>query len=81
MVYFNPYLFHPQTWQDITMDFITHLPLAAGQTNIWVIVYRFSKTAHFFALPTNLGAVTLASLLPHNIYKLHGIPKKHSLEL
>lgn len=62
-------------WQDISMDFITHLPLSTGKTAIWVIVDRFSKTAHFITLPTNFGAVTLARLFLSHIYKLHGIPK------
>lgn len=62
-------------WQDITMDFVTHLPLSTGKTIMWVIVDRFSKLAHFIALPTNFGAATLAALFLTNIYKLHGIPK------
>lgn len=78
---YKPYgLLHPlpipsTVWQDITMDFITHLPLSTGKTVIWVIVDRLSKTAHFIALPTNFGAATLATLFLQNIYKLHGLPK------
>ncbi|KAL4591091.1 hypothetical protein LXL04_004040 [Taraxacum kok-saghyz] len=62
-------------WQDISMDFITHLPLSAGKTAIWVIVDRFTKFAHFIALLTHFGATTLATLFLHNIYRLHGLPK------
>lgn len=61
-------------WQDISMDFITHLPVSAGKTTIWVVVDRFSKTAHFIGLPTTFGAV-LANLFLSNIYRLRGIPK------
>lgn len=62
-------------WLDISMDFITHLPLSKGRTVIWVIVDRLSKLAHFIALPTHYTAVSLASLFMREIYRLHGLPK------
>lgn len=66
-------------WQDISMDFITHLPVSTlvsvGKTTIWVVVERFSKCTYFIALPTTFGAVTLATLFLSNIYQLHGLPR------
>jgi hypothetical protein len=62
-------------WQDISMDFITNLPLSHGKSAIWVVVDRFSKFAHFIALPPRYRAVMLATLFPHNIYHLHDIPR------
>ncbi|KAL4582831.1 hypothetical protein LXL04_007392 [Taraxacum kok-saghyz] len=61
-------------WSDISMDFITHLPSSNGKTTIWVIVDRFSKYAHFIALPSQFGVMTLATLFMHHVYRLHGLP-------
>ena len=36
-----------RAWQHISMDFITDLPKVNGYDQIWVIVDRFSKIAHF----------------------------------
>ncbi|KAL4556869.1 hypothetical protein LXL04_035035 [Taraxacum kok-saghyz] len=62
-------------WQDITMDFITHLPLSNGKTAIWVLVDRFTKFAHFLALPSHYTSASLATIFLHDIYRLHGLPK------
>ena len=37
-------------WQSIAMDFITDLPLSNGCTELWVIIDRFTKMAHFIPL-------------------------------
>src|SRR3954467_9840348 len=39
-----------QVWEDITMDFITHLANSFGHIVIWVICHRLSKFVHFLAL-------------------------------
>lgn len=64
-----------QTWSEITMDFITHLPPSNGKTAIWVIVDRLSKFAHFIPLSNNFTATTLAAVFLKDIYRLHGLPK------
>lgn len=56
------------------MDFITHLPSSHGFTVILVIVDRYSKAAHFGALPTNFSAFKVASLFLDLVCKHHGFP-------
>ena len=37
-------------WEHVTMDFVTHLPRTPqGYDAVWVIVDRFTKSAHFLA--------------------------------
>ncbi|KAL0423536.1 UNVERIFIED_CONTAM: Retrovirus-related Pol polyprotein from transposon [Sesamum radiatum] len=64
-----------QVWEDLSMDFITHLPVSAGKTVIWVIFDRLTKYAHFISLPPRFTAVSLASEFSRTIYRLHGLPK------
>lgn len=40
-----------RVWEDLSLDFITGLPLSQGYIAILVVVNRFSKGAHFGALP------------------------------
>jgi hypothetical protein len=40
-------------WKDISMNFIVGLPLTTHKVDsIWVIVYRFTKSAHFIHVHT-----------------------------
>lgn len=64
-----------QVWEDIAMDFITHLPTVHGKSVIWVIVDRLSKFAHFIALPTSFTAASIASVFLVDIHRLHEMPK------
>jgi hypothetical protein len=64
-----------QVWQDISMDFITHLPMVHGKSVIWVIVDRLTKYGQFIALPSGYSATHIAVIYMTEIYKLHGIPK------
>ena len=58
------------------MDFITGLPKSfRGNDSIWVIVDKFSKTAHFLAMKKKQSVESLARLYVKNIVRLHGIPK------
>lgn len=49
-----------QVWEELTMDFITHLPQSFGHTAIWVICDRLTKFVHFIGLPTKYTATDLA---------------------
>ena len=57
------------------MDFITELPESAGFTQIWVVVDRFTKMAHFIPLAGDTTVEGLARKFLWNIWKLHGLPK------
>jgi hypothetical protein len=64
-----------QSWSDISMDFIEGLPPSNGCSIILVIVDRFTKYSHFFALKHPFSVVSIAQLFLDNIVKLHGVPK------
>ena len=40
-------------WQSIAIDFITDLPRSNDCTELWVVIDRFSKMAHFIPLEEN----------------------------
>lgn len=64
-----------RVWEEITMDFITHMPPFQGKTTIWVIVDRLSKYSHFVSLPAQFSTATLAPIFIAEIFHLHGMPK------
>jgi len=43
-------------WQSIAMDFITELPCSEGCDQLWVVIDRFTKMAHFIPLKEKLAA-------------------------
>ena len=55
------------------MDIITDLRKVNGYDQIWVIVDRFTKMAHFIPLK-NRRAHTLAIAFIREIWRLHGLP-------
>ncbi|GJZ77428.1 putative reverse transcriptase domain-containing protein [Tanacetum coccineum] len=61
-------------WDNITMDFITKLPKSLqGFDTIWVIVDRFTKSAHFLPIRENDPLDKLARLYLNRIVERHGI--------
>jgi len=71
----QPLLIPQHVWEDISMDFVTHLPPSQGKTAVWVIVDRLTKSANFITPPTHYTAASLASLFLIKVYHLHGMPK------
>lgn len=63
-----------QVWEDITMDFITGLPLSRHYTTILVVVDRLTKSAHFGPLPAHFTATSVARLFLEMVVKHHGFP-------
>ncbi|WVZ89916.1 LOW QUALITY PROTEIN: hypothetical protein U9M48_036264 [Paspalum notatum var. saurae] len=62
-------------WEDIHMDFVVGLPRTQkGYDSIWVIIDRFTKSAHFIPVKTFYTAATYAGLYISRIVSLHGIP-------
>ena len=61
-------------WSHIAVDFVTGLPTSKGNTTIFTIVDRFSKAAHFLALPKLPTAQQTAEILCRDVVRLHGIP-------
>ena len=58
------------------MDFITSLPRSSkGNTQIFVVVDRLSKMAHFIPCKKAASAVDVASLFMQHVFKIHGLPK------
>ncbi|GMJ03684.1 hypothetical protein HRI_004037600 [Hibiscus trionum] len=51
-------------WENITMDFVSGLPLTPRKKNsVWVIVDRFTKCAHFLAVNTTYTLDRLANFV------------------
>ncbi|WVZ93598.1 hypothetical protein U9M48_039566 [Paspalum notatum var. saurae] len=63
-------------WKDIHMDFIVGLPhTQKGYDSIWVVIDRFTKSAHFIPFKTTYRAKQYAELYIFRIVSLHGVPQ------
>jgi hypothetical protein len=57
------------------MDFITDLPLSKDCDQLWVIIERFTKMAHFIPLKKKQKmAEHLVRIFAREIWRFHGIP-------
>jgi len=62
-------------WQSIAMDFIMELPASEGHDQLWVIIDRFTKMAHFLPLRAEgKTAADLAIIFAREVWKYHGLP-------
>jgi len=61
-------------WSQISMDFITDLPLSNGFDSLFVVKDRLSKMAHFIPTHKNATAEDTANLFVREIFRLHGAP-------
>lgn len=61
-------------WSHIALDFVTGLPPSQGNNTVLTIIDRFSKCAHFVALPKLPSALETSQLLTQHVFRLHGIP-------
>ena len=63
-------------WKDIHMDFIVGLPRTQkGYDFIWVIIDRFTKSAHFIPVQNRYNAQNYAEIYISRIVSLHGVPR------
>jgi hypothetical protein len=61
-------------WTSIAIDFITDLPLPEDCDQLWVIINRFTKLAHFILLKKDQKiAEHLVRIFTHEIWRFHGI--------
>jgi hypothetical protein len=62
-------------WTSITMDVITDLPLSEDYDQLWVIINRFTKMAHFIPLKKDQKtAEHLVRIFTYEIWRFHSIP-------
>jgi len=72
----QPLTIPSEKWEDISIDFIVGLPKTAkGYDSTWVVVDRFTKSAHFIPVKTGYKSHQYAELYIARIVSLHGIPK------
>ena len=63
-------------WQEISMDFIVHLPKTrSGFTAILVVVDRLTKMVHFLPTVDTATAEETAALFRDRVFCLHGMPQ------
>ena len=60
-------------WTSIAMDFIVQLPSVHGYNQVWTVVDRFTKRAHFIPLKST-SARELADGFVKEIWRHHGLP-------
>ena len=60
-------------WSDISLDFVTGLPVSQGNTTVLTVVDRFSKMARFIALPKLPSAKKTAEVMMNQVFKSNQI--------
>ncbi|MCO5577030.1 hypothetical protein L7F22_030852 [Adiantum nelumboides] len=60
----------------IAMDFVFDLPrTTTGNDEIWTIICRFSKQAHFIPVRKKIKPEHMVKIFMQNIFKYHGMPQ------
>jgi len=63
-------------WDVISVDFIVELPDSHGYDAVMNVVDSVGKRAHFIPTTTTITALGAARLFLHNVWKLHGLPRR-----
>ena len=62
-------------WENVTMDFITHLPRTPQRHDaVWVIMDQLMKSAHFLAVRMTFTLERFCRLYIREIVRLYGVP-------
>ena len=71
----NPLPIPQWKWDNITMDFVSGLPLTQQKHDyVWVIVDRLTKSAHFIPVRIDYSMDRLVELYVDEILRLYGVP-------
>ena len=63
-------------WENITMDFVVHLPHSPSSKDaIWVVIDRLTNVAHFIPMKTTNSTSDLVPLYVKEVVMLHGVHK------
>lgn len=62
-------------WPNISIDFITGLPVSQGNTTLLTVVERFLKMARFINMPKLPSAKETAEVMINNVFRVHRFPK------
>ena len=62
-------------WESVSMEFITGLPKDQGKESIYVVVDRFTKFGHFFALTSIISSSEFVALFFKDFFRMHGFPE------
>jgi hypothetical protein len=72
--YLKPLPVPSRTWQHLTVDFITGLPISSGCINLMVVKDRLSKAVTLIPLE-KIEADDVAWAFVREVYRLHGLPQ------
>lgn len=77
----QPHEIPKSKWKVISMDFIVGLPMTSRRhDSIFVVVDMLTKTAHFIPIKTTYKAPEIAKVFIDEIMRLHGVPRKITLD-
>ena len=72
----QPLAIPERRWQQVTMDFITQLPMSkSGHDAIVVFVDKLSKMVHLVPTTTTVDAPQVAKLFLREVIRHHGVPE------
>ena len=63
-------------WQTIGVDMIVGLPESKGKNAILTVVDHYTKQVHLYPVTDGLTVLGVADIYFHDVFPLHGIPKK-----